>query len=118
MILASPELLWRQDSVLTDIVKSFLKFNGTLYLKKVLKSTLESVLQRVKAGEDFGIEVGKATPASVSRVLQVTNELMLNVISKLNILPGYASIPRCPFDWWQIYSCDATSSSHLFSPGR
>ena len=63
-----------------------MRFHGAKYLRKVLKPTVESILHRVKAGEDFGIEASRATAASLGRVLQATNEVMLNVISKADSL--------------------------------
>lgn len=53
LLAAEPELLFRQDSVYTDIAGRFMRCHGAKYLRKALKSPLSTVLQRVKAGDEF-----------------------------------------------------------------
>lgn len=66
-----------------------MRLHGAKYLRKALKSPLAGVLQRAKAGEEFGIEAARSNAASVERVLHATEEVLRNVLAKA------VTMPRC-----------------------
>lgn len=64
-----------------------MKLHGARFLKKALKPIIIHIIHRVKAGEDFAIENGRSTTSSVERLLQATNEVMLQIVAKASALP-------------------------------
>ena len=105
---AEPELLFRQDSVYTDVASKFMRYHGAKYLHKALKTPITSLIQRVKAGEEFSIDASRSTPASAERLMQTTEEVLKSVIAKASIIPRYLCaselilLPICGLHSFQV----------------
>lgn len=66
-----------------------MRYHGAKYLHKALKTPITSLIQRVKAGEEFNIDASRATQASAERLMQTTEEVLKSVIAKASIIPRY-----------------------------
>lgn len=69
-----------------------MRYHGSKFLRKALKTPITSVMERAKAGEEFHIDATRATPASVERIVQVTEEVLKSVTAKANTIPGHVLV--------------------------